>query len=330
MIFSTCPEDLGDQGRSFHIATPVKWNPRDTWRKFYQTLQSRAKRQEMSRSSTNARTPSSRRRKRGQCLQPKLALTVISLNVEGLSASCCKTLQRISLWYPLSTRNPPWTITPRPHVEGMTTLTERPHEKYGSIILAKNGRIAESTSNSDMNNIKVLTWAPRSYRHLSLQATSLSIKDAWDNINRKTVIRDFNSHFTQWGYADNNADWDTVETSKVLQQWTLESRLQPWYCICLPYHCWTVQKAGFGATSKDPTSSSWHHSPCSYHSSHSPILKKIQLRESKLDCLCRISGKEDSPSPCRPPKLWQIHQARAPSSLQEHPKSLPHPIHSGS
>ena len=83
-----------------------------------------------------------RSRKRGQCQPPRPALTIISLNVEGLSATkeelvakLCKEYQCDILCLQETHRGPK---NPRPRVEGMTALIERPHEKYGSIMLAKN------------------------------------------------------------------------------------------------------------------------------------------------------------------------------------------------
>ncbi|KAJ8393712.1 hypothetical protein AAFF_G00057650 [Aldrovandia affinis] len=96
----------------------------------------------------------------------------------------------------------------------MTTLIERPHEKYGSIMLAKNGTIAESTSKSDENNIEVLTTELRGVTITSVYKPPpipMEMPEIPSSGQPKIVIGDFNSHSTQWGYANNNADGDAVE-----------------------------------------------------------------------------------------------------------------------
>ncbi|KAJ8379201.1 hypothetical protein AAFF_G00223130 [Aldrovandia affinis] len=96
----------------------------------------------------------------------------------------------------------------------MTTLIERPHEKYGSIMLAKNGTIAESTSKSDENNIEVLTTELQGVTITSVYKPPpipMEMPEIPSSGKPKIVIGDFNSHSTQWGYANNNADGDAVE-----------------------------------------------------------------------------------------------------------------------
>ncbi|KAJ8399018.1 hypothetical protein AAFF_G00416850 [Aldrovandia affinis] len=100
----------------------------------------------------------------------------------------------------------------------MTTLIERPHEKYGSIMLAKNGTIAESTSKSDENNIEVITTELRGVTITSVYKPPpipMEMPEIPSSGKPKIVIGDFNSHSTQWGYANNNADGDAVEIHKI-------------------------------------------------------------------------------------------------------------------
>ena len=156
--------------------------------------------------------------KRGQRPPPRPALTIISLNIEGLSAAkedlvakLCREHQCDILCLQETHRGPKHH---RPRVEGMTTLIERPHEKHGSIMLAKNGTIIESTSKSDENNIEVLTAELRGITITSVYKpppTPFVMPEIPPSGKPKIVIGDFNSHSTQWGYANNNADGDAVE-----------------------------------------------------------------------------------------------------------------------
>ena len=96
----------------------------------------------------------------------------------------------------------------------MTTLIEIPHEKHGSIMLAKNGTIIDSTSKSDENNIEVLTAELRGATITSVYKpppTPFVMPEIPSSGKPKIVIGDFNSHSTQWGYANNNPDGDAVE-----------------------------------------------------------------------------------------------------------------------
>ena len=52
----------------------------------------------MSRSSTNDNSPPVPSRRRGQCPPPRPALTIISLNVEGLTATKEELIAKISAY----------------------------------------------------------------------------------------------------------------------------------------------------------------------------------------------------------------------------------------
>lgn len=189
----------------------------------------------MSRSPTNGSSPSARNRKRGQHPPPRPALTIISLNVEGLSATkeelvaqLCREHQCDILCLQETHRG---SKHPRPRVEGMTTLIERPHEKHGSVMLAKNGTIIESTSKSDENNIEVLTAELRGITITSVYKpppTPFLMPEIPSSGKPRIVIGDFNSHSSQWGYAGNNADGDAVEAwAETNQLYLIHDAKQP-------------------------------------------------------------------------------------------------------
>ena len=83
----------------------------------------------------------------------------------------------------------------------MTTLIEIPHEKHGSIMLAKNGTIIDSTSKSDENNIEVLTAELRGATITSVYKpppTPFVMPEIPSSGKPKIVIGDFNSHSQAW------------------------------------------------------------------------------------------------------------------------------------
>lgn len=113
----------------------------------------------------------------------------------------------------------------------MTTLIERPHEKHGSVMLAKNGTIIESTSKSDENNIEVLTAELRGITITSVYKpppTPFLMPEIPSSGKPRIVIGDFNSHSSQWGYAGNNADGDAVEAwAETNQLYLIHDAKQP-------------------------------------------------------------------------------------------------------
>ena len=111
---------------------------------------------------------SSRNRKRCHCqgdIQSwpfsKPSATVISLNVEGLSAAKEDLIAKMCFKHKCSvlclqeTHCGPQSY--RPRVNGMTCIAELPHDKYGSAIFVKGGTTVESIHTEDQNHIETLS-----------------------------------------------------------------------------------------------------------------------------------------------------------------------------
>ncbi|CAH1258394.1 Hypp2004 [Branchiostoma lanceolatum] len=146
------------------------------------------------------------------------ALSIISFNTEGLTgakqdllAELCVINNCDILCLQETHRGP---TRSRPRINGMTLIVERPHDQYGSAILARDGLNADKFSLSDMNNIEVLSIDLLGIRVSSVckpPAETFSLpKEATDG-KLNIVIGDFNSHSTTWGYRQTNDDGDLVE-----------------------------------------------------------------------------------------------------------------------
>jgi len=147
-------------------------------------------------------------------------LTIISINIEGLSAAkeeivseICKKNKCAVLCMQETHRG---VNKIRPHVVGMTLVAERPHDQYGSAMFVRDGTVVAGTSLSEVNNVETL-----SVQFARLTVTSIykppnemfKITDSpeLDNPGPHVLIGDYNSHSTQWGYNETNEDGRRVE-----------------------------------------------------------------------------------------------------------------------
>ena len=76
-------------------------------------------------------------------------MTVISLNVEGLSVAKEDFIAKICFKHKCSVlclqETPSGPQSRRPRVNGMTCIVELPHDQHGSAIFVKEGTTVEST-----------------------------------------------------------------------------------------------------------------------------------------------------------------------------------------
>ena len=99
-------------------------------------------------------------------------MTVISLNVEGLSADKEDFIAKMCFKHKCSvlclqeTHSTPQSH--RPKVNGMTCNVEFLHDQHGSAIFVKEGINIESIHTDDQSNIKILKHC----YHISVQTTS--------------------------------------------------------------------------------------------------------------------------------------------------------------
>ena len=153
-------------------------------------------------------------------------LTVISANIEGLTASnasmlseMCKREHCHCLCLQKTHRAPHLA---RPKIPGMTLIAERPHIKYGIAILIR----------SDLKVKGVSVWEQDNVELISIEMPGVVVHSVYKPPNEKfvlpalghgnlphIVIGDFNSHSTTWGYTntDDNGEAPTRAESRRMQ-----------------------------------------------------------------------------------------------------------------
>ena len=148
------------------------------------------------------------------------AITVMSFNVEGLSAAKQQLVADLSSRHQCAvicmqeTHRGPNDI--RSNVPGMDLVIERPHAQHGSAIFVTSGTIVDATSLTEVNNIEILrvdlrgisvtsVYKPPGER-VSFHKPLTAVGD-----QQQVIIGDFNSHSSTRGYATTNTDGELVE-----------------------------------------------------------------------------------------------------------------------
>ena len=146
------------------------------------------------------------------------ALTVISANIEGLTASKASMLSEMferehyqCLCLQETHRAPHLA---RPKIPGMTLIAERPHINYGSAILIR----------SDLKVKGVSVWEQDNVELISIEMLGVVVHSVYKPPNEKfillalghgnlphIVIGDFNSHCTTRGYTNTDDNGEAVE-----------------------------------------------------------------------------------------------------------------------
>ena len=146
------------------------------------------------------------------------ALTVISANIEGLTASkasmlseMCKREHCHCLCLQETHRVPHLAM---PKIPGMTLIAERPHIKYGSAILIR----------SDLKGKCVSVWEQDNVELISIEMPGVVVHSVYKPLNEKfvlpalgsgdlphIVIGDFNSYSTTRGYTNTDDNGEAVE-----------------------------------------------------------------------------------------------------------------------
>ena len=154
------------------------------------------------------------------------ALTVTSINIEGMSAAKQQPLaelcekQKCDVLCVQETHRGLKAI--RPNIRGMSLVAEIPHEQYGSAIFVRNNCICDSTSTSNTNNVEII----------QAQLNKLTVTGVYKPPNEQfsfgrnlastqmnVVIGDFNSHGVEWGYRS------TDENGRLVEQWSETNQL---------------------------------------------------------------------------------------------------------
>ena len=146
------------------------------------------------------------------------ALTVMSANIEGLTASkasmlseMCKREHCHCMCLHETHRAP---HRARLKIPGMTLIAERPHIKYGSAFLIR----------SDLKVKGVSVWKQDNVELISIEMPRVVVHSVYKAPNEKfvlpalghgnlphIVIGDLNSHSTTWGYTNTDDNREAIE-----------------------------------------------------------------------------------------------------------------------
>ena len=147
-----------------------------------------------------------------------MALSIVSSNIEGLTcakqdllAELCTRNNCDILCFQETHRGPSRN---RPRIPGMTLITERLHDQYGSAIFVRNGLTVDNASVSENDNIEVLSIELMGISVSSVYKPPIetfSLPNAVTDGRVNVVIGDFNSHSVTWGYGETNEDGESVE-----------------------------------------------------------------------------------------------------------------------
>ena len=146
------------------------------------------------------------------------ALTVISANIEGLTAAKASILSEMCkrecchcLCLQETHRS---TNLPRPKIAGMSLVVERPHSKYGSAILIRNDLKVKKIYERVQGTVELITIVmPGVVVHSVYKPPNDPFElPALGHRNLPhIVIGDFNSHSTTWGYTNTDNEGEAVE-----------------------------------------------------------------------------------------------------------------------
>ena len=154
------------------------------------------------------------------------ALTVTSINIEGMSAANQQLLaelcekQKCDVLCVQETHRGLKAI--RPNFRGMSLVAEIPHEQYGSAIFVRNNCIWDSTSTSNTNNVKIIQAQVNKLTVTSVYKPpneQFSFGSNLASTQMNVVIGDSNSHGVEWGYRS------TDENGRLVEQWSETNQL---------------------------------------------------------------------------------------------------------
>ena len=201
----------GDQRRNVHVAVSVRFT---TCESFYHTTLRLLRLDTMATRYQSA--DEARGHQQGSLSGP--ALSIVSSNIEDLTcakqdllAELCTRNNCDILCLQETHRGPSRN---RPRIPGMTLITERLHDQYGSAIFVRNGLTVDNASVSENDNIEVLSIELMGISVSSVYKPPIetfSLPNAVTDGRVNVVIGDFNSHSVTWGYGETNEDGESVE-----------------------------------------------------------------------------------------------------------------------
>ena len=155
---------------------------------------------------------------------PSGAITVLSADVEGLSANKASILSELCkiqhCHYLCLQETHRAKDQARPKIPGMTLVAERPYNNHGSFF--RDGLKVNSISVCEEENVEFITEEfPGAVVHSLYKPPPepFQLPLLGQRIKPHIVIGDFNSHITLWGYTTTYSDGEAVE------QWADSNRL---------------------------------------------------------------------------------------------------------
>ena len=146
------------------------------------------------------------------------ALTVISANIEGLTAAKASILSEMcerECCYCLCLQDTHRsTNLPRPKIAVMSLVVERPHNRYGSDILIRNNLKVKKINERVKGTVGIITvLMPGVVVHTVYKPPidPFELPSLGHRNLSHIVIGDFNSHSTTWGYTITDNEGEAVE-----------------------------------------------------------------------------------------------------------------------
>ena len=144
---------------------------------------------------------------------PSGVMTVISANVEGLSANeasilseLCKMQHCYCLCLQETHRS---KYQARPKIPGVTLVAERPHNKHGSSVFVRDGLKVNSFSVCEEKNVEcIIVELPGVVVHSLYKPPTepFLLPPLGQRIKSYILIGDFNRHSTLWGCTTTDSD----------------------------------------------------------------------------------------------------------------------------
>ena len=152
------------------------------------------------------------------CQSISTAPTVISVNIEGLTASkasmlsdMCKREHCHCLCLLQESHRAPHLA--RQNIPGMTLITKRPQIKYGSAILTSSDLKVKGVSVWEQDNVELIIEMPGVVVHSVYKPPNEKFVLPAPGHGKLTNIvnGDINSHSTTWGYTNTDDNGEAVE-----------------------------------------------------------------------------------------------------------------------
>lgn len=105
----------------------------------------------------------------------------------------------------------------RPNISGMELTAEIPHNMHGSAVFTKTQTVVSTVGTTNLNGIEIITIEIGKCTMISVYKTTnqpftLLPPPNLQSPPNQLILGDFNSHSILWGYAESDANGDSVQT----------------------------------------------------------------------------------------------------------------------